>query len=111
MATYIHVDASQSDLWSGSNFSASMYLARASANNFCPVKSSPSLHRSLILACRSGASSELIEASILVKYNACINGARLGRPVEAHRAGTNLMHWLCGARRKHDDCHTYQRNG
>lgn len=25
---------------------------------------------------------------------ACINGARLGRPVEAHRAGTNLMLWL-----------------
>ena len=26
--------------------------------------------------------------------NACINGARLGRPVEAHRAGTYLMRWL-----------------
>tara|TARA_R110001592_G_scaffold357322_1_gene660215 strand:+ start:243 stop:548 length:306 start_codon:yes stop_codon:yes gene_type:complete len=33
-------------------------------------------------------------------YNACINGGfcaakrRKSRPVEAHRAGTNLMHWL-----------------
>lgn len=27
-------------------------------------------------------------------HNACISGARLGRPVEAHRAGTDLMHLL-----------------
>jgi len=35
-------------------------------------------------------------------FNACINGGfyaakrRKSRPVEAHRAGTNLMHWLAG---------------
>lgn len=29
-----------------------------------------------------------------ILQDARINGSRLGHPVEAHQAGTNLMHWL-----------------
>src|SRR5690606_40624292 len=37
----------------------------------------------------------------LLQSNACISGARLGRPVQVQRAGTTLMHWLCCTRREH----------